>query len=1034
MNASLRPARFLCLFLSLSITPHLALAQTTAVRAPAAATGSIEGRIFNAATGAALSRARVVIEGSNSETTTDDYGAFRLAAPIGDAHVIVTFIGMETQSATVSVSAGVVSQKDFDLKTKTDGDAIVSLDTYVVVAAREFSAQAVAQNERKNAANIRQVVAFDEFGDRGAENIGELMRFLPGVGIIDGGQTASTIALRGFPDSNTALQIDGAELASARGNSRTQSLLDVSMANISRVEVNKVPVPDQPASGMGGSINIITRNGFEARNPAFSFKTYLLTDSYSGLTFDGGPRGPTDKLSPKYQQPSFDFSYLLPVNKKFALSFGGSRSWRLKPMERDDHLDTQADWNFIGGFQRLSTWLSLSNVIQTWSAQVGADWKLSERDTLSAGFEHRYVSNNIMRLSYVATYGAGATGDATFTQGAATAVGSVAQGAGTNQETGADTTHFTLKYSHRGNNWRVESLGALSRSESFLNDIDNGHFNSATSSITGLILRGEGTGEDDAHIPVRYSATTTAGVPVNIFSGANFVLGNPTSSQNKVIADKRTGKLDFTRDFDAPLPFTLKTGLYVDQQVRDQKTYAKTWTFTPNGLTTNAAKLATNFDVFDSAFNATAPTIFGNQVNWISLPKYYDLFKAHPDWFVLNDALYLQNFTANSRKLAETISAAYIRGDIRLLNDRLLVVGGVRFEQTKDDGQGQLDDPNAQYLKDAAGNLIDGNPSLAGVQPVLITTDTLGRAQLRYKERGTRVIRTYNDFYPSVNLTYNLTKNLLIRGAYSETIARPNLNNIIPGSSIADPTAANLAITVNNTGLKPWFARGLDLSLESYQLSGGYGSIGVFQRNIKDFFNSVTEHATPELLERYGLPNDPVYLNYDITTLTNGSNAKITGFEFAYNQQLLFLPHWARGFQVFVNATQLRLQGGDQADFSAFAPSNYAGGINFIRPRFYVKLSFTYQGETRQTAVAASAANGIPANVYNYQGERLRVGINAQFALTKQLALFGSMTDINGPGFNIVNTQYAPGTPDYMKKRRRQELGSIITLGVKGDF
>lgn len=1002
------------------------------------ATGAIEGRVFNAATGKALANARVAVQGGTLTAVTDEIGSYRVAGvPAGPARISVAFVGMQTVSATLNVPADGTVQREFELAllgapdaSIGRGDETVKLSAFTVVADREMSAQAIAQNERKNAANIRQIVAFDEFGDRGAEDIGELMRFLPGVGVVDGGQTASSIALRGFPDSNTALQLDGADMASARGNSRTQSLLDVPMANISRVEVNKVPVPDQPASGMGGSVNIISKSGFESKRPVFNYKFYLLTDSYTGLTFDGGPRGPTAILSPQHQQPSFDFTYLVPVNKRFALSFGGSRSWRLKPMERDNALDTQSDWNFLGGFQRLSTWLSLANVIQSWSAQIGADWKIAERDVLSASLQHRYVSNNIMRLSYVATYGAGATGDATFTQGAANAVGSVAQGAGTNQETGADTTHLTLKYVHRGDHWKFESLGALSRSQSFLDDIDNGHFNAATSSVTGLVLRGEGTGEDDAHIPVRYTATTAARVPVDIFGGTNFVLGNPTSNQNKVLAQKRTAKADLTRNFHLPMPFSVKTGFYVDQQVRDQRTFAQTWTFTPNGQTANAAKLASNFDVFDAAFNATAPTIFGNRVNWISLPKYYELMKAHPDWFVRNEATYLQNFTANSRKLAETISAAYVRGDLRLLDNRLLVVGGVRFEQTKDDGQGQLDDPTAQYQKDANGNLVRG----ANGAPILLTTDALARAKLRYTERGTRVIHTYSDFYPSLNLTYTLAENLLLRGSYSQTIARPNLNNIIPGSSIADPTAANLAITVNNTGLKPWLARGYDLSLESYQLKGGFGSVGVFQRDIKDFFNSVTTRATPELLERYGLPEDPLYLNYDITTLTNGTSARITGFEFAYSQQLLFLPHWARGFQVFVNATRLHLAGGDQADFSSFAPSNYAGGVNFVRPRYYVKLSFTFQGETRQGAVAASAANGIPAGVFNFQGERLRVGLNAQYSLSKQVALFGSMTDINGPGFNIVNTQYAPSTADYMKKRRRQELGSIITIGLKGEF
>ena len=250
--------------------------------------------------------------------------------PSGPARVSVAYVGMRTANVGLEVLPGAVVQQEFELfftgagtVAGQSGRETVQLDAFSVVADSEMSAQAIAQNERKSAANIRQIVAFEEFGDRGAENVGDLMRFLPGVGIVDGGQTASSIALRGFPDSNTALQLDGAELASGRGNSRTQSVLDVPMANISRVEVNKVPVPDQPASGIGGSVNIISKSGFESKRPVFNYKVYLLSDSYSGLTLKGGPRGPTELLSPKYQQPSFDFTYLLPVNKRFGFTLSG---------------------------------------------------------------------------------------------------------------------------------------------------------------------------------------------------------------------------------------------------------------------------------------------------------------------------------------------------------------------------------------------------------------------------------------------------------------------------------------------------------------------------------------------------------------------------------------------------------------------------------------------------------------------------------------------------------------------------------------
>ena len=43
------------------------------------------------------------------------------------------------------------------------------------------------------------------------------------------------------------------------------------------------------------------------------------------------------------------------------------------------------------------------------------------------------------------------------------------------------------------------------------------------------------------------------------------------------------------------------------------------------------------------------------------------------------------------------------------------------------------------------------------------------------------------------------------------------------------------------------------------------------------------------------------------------------------------------------------------------------------------------------------------------------------------------MTDLDG-GFNPSTLRYGPGTPDYAKPQRYQELGSTIMLGVKGSF
>jgi len=1003
----------------------------------AAGDGVVTGRVFNAATNAALRNARVVIDGTDREVLTRDDGSFLFAGvPAGAVKVSVSYIGMRSVSAELTLTAGGRVERDFDLvladsvhaQTKDD-DQVVMLAAYTVVADSEMSAQAVALNERLAAPNIKQVVAYDEYGDKGGENIGEFLRYLPGVGIEDGGQLASSVTLRGFPSGNTNIQLDGADVAGARGNARTQSVLDIPMNNVERVEISKSATPDAPASGMGGSINLVTKTAFSVKKPVFNYRTYFILDSKDGLTLDGGPRGLSDKLSPKYKQPSFDLSYILPVNKRFGLTFGASRTWRLKPMERDGDTDTQIDWNYVNGVQRAATWYSLDNIYQSWGVQTGADWKISDRDVLSVGVQHRYASNNIMRESVVVNYGTGATGDATTVQGAATGVGSVNYAAGANQETGSDTTHTTLKYTHRGNDWNVEANGAFSMSETFLDDLDNGHFNDMSSTISSLIIRGEGRGEDDALIPVRYSATTRTGTPIDLFDGGNATLGNPTSAQNHIYAKKFTGRLDFTRDFNGRIPFKIKTGLFIETLNRRTESQITNFTFAPNGSTAAANRLASLYPVFDEEFLPSAPTIFGRPVRFVSVRKAYQLYQAHPDWFPVNEVTTHNSRAQNSREITETVAAGYLRGDAHFFSRRLWVTGGLRYERTTDDGTGVKTDPTAIYQKDASGNFVLNS---AG-QRVLLTTDPLAQARLTTVKNGASVKKTYDDVYPSMNMTYYITPELLVRGAAYITIGRPNLNYITPGVTITDSTATTPTITVNNTALLPQEATSFELSLESYQVKGGQGSIGVFQKKINNFFGTITQDATPELLAFYNLPNDPLYLNYDIVTRTNAGDAKIVGFEVGYKQSLFFLPAWAQGVAVFVNGTKLELTGSNTADFTGFVPETYSGGIELVRPRFYVKLNFTYQGETRGTAVAVSTANGIPAGTYNYQGERLRIALAASYSFTKHLSVFGSITDINGR-LDVVNRQYPDDVPDYVKDRRRQELGATITLGVKGTF
>lgn len=93
-----------------------AFAFTLVAAAQTAPTGAIEGRVFNAATGRALENARVTIEGTAREATTDESGSYRISGvPSGPARVSVAYVGMRTANVGLEVLPGASVQREFEL-------------------------------------------------------------------------------------------------------------------------------------------------------------------------------------------------------------------------------------------------------------------------------------------------------------------------------------------------------------------------------------------------------------------------------------------------------------------------------------------------------------------------------------------------------------------------------------------------------------------------------------------------------------------------------------------------------------------------------------------------------------------------------------------------------------------------------------------------------------------------------------------------------------------------------------------------------
>ena len=1007
--------------------------------AQSANTGVIEGRVSNSAAGNYLKQVRVVAEGTAFETFTNESGEFRLVGvPAGEVTLRVSVAGLGQQTARVTVGAGQVARRDFDLAARdastppaaTPRDGAVMLDVFTV-AERELSAQAAALQEQRTAPNIKNVVAFEEFGDLGDGNPGEFLKFVPGLQVSMSPAVPSEASIRGMPGSGTLLTVDGVELSSDGPAGRGASFTASNVANIDRIEITKVPTPDMPANAVGGMVNVVSKSGFSRRDPQFTYNVFgllttkeplknfgrELTRSGSADATTGGP----------HLKPGFDFTYIKPVNRTLAVSVSGGHNVR---WEDKDNL--QPTWNRVALIQTQSQVAAQISTRERNVASVRADWKPRPGHALFANFS--FTNDNVSSRIYTATqaYGAGATGGENFTQGAATGVGTATLGT-TYREQLKDTGAASVGYTFDDRGWRIEARLARSQSRRRTLSARDGHdyFGTTSATIPSLVLRGEGFGGITDGTPPVVTATNRAGQPVDIDDGRLYSLNSVTSPEEPLMTNALTTlKLNAARDLALRVPVRLMAGIDLSRNERDLRSATRTWSFRPTFAAGSPERLAGSYDLINETYSNDRSFANGQRIQWIDPRKVYGLYRTEPSWFVLNEASYHTSTVNGSQELEETISAGFVRTDLKLLNNRLWVVAGARYERTDDEGLGPLNDVRATYQQDASGNLVRN----AAGQPIRVAGDALTLARLQYTERAAYSKKHYGDVYPSVNASYSFTENLVARAAYAKTIGRPDINLIIPSRSVADPAVAenNRVINTNNAGLGPWSADNYDLSLETYSVKGATIALGLFRKEIDGFFVTTRSDATPELLAEMGLSDD--YLDYDVVTRANSSNSvTLDGFEWSWRQSLKpfsRLPTWSRGVQVWVNGTHIGISGAREDEFSGYSPRILNWGASYASAKFLLKYNVSRIGRQRASLDLVGAT--VPPGTYQAQDTRTVQDGSIEYRFHRKFAVYASVRNLANQPRPLIT--YSDNAPAYTRPRAYNFYGALWTIGVKGTF
>ena len=1024
------------------------LASTTNVLRPgvsaaeSSAPARITGRVSNSATGMYLANARVAVQGTALVTFTDETGTYRLdLVPAGPVSLEVFYTGFDPQQVTLAPAPGAAVERDVALTAPGARGApgkVVQLGSFVVSDSREMDGAAIAINEQRFAANIVNVVAADEFGLVPDGNIGEFLKLLPGITMSYRGGDPREVSIDGVSSENVPVSVGGFSLATPEvsGVGRNVELNSVSINNMSRVEAVFSPTPESPGSALAGTINLVPRSAFERARPVFTGSTYvIMRDDARDFHKTPGPRAErTRKVL-----PGFEFTWIVPVNKAFGftLSGGASSQYSSEPIMTNTWRGAGAATN--GGTlpdttpdrPYLTDYLIRDSTTGRDRTSLGLtlDYRLTPASRLSFSFQfgtfHSYY--NQRNMTFLVNRVLPGAFSPTFTHGFPGA-GEVRQNTNARDRL-SRTVMPSVTFRHDGRIWKLESGFGLSQATNQFRDIDKGYLQTTLVRRTGVTV----AFDDIFYLrPGRITVTDGAtGLPVDPYQLSNYSLSTAGSSLGRSVSRHRTAFGNLRRDFGGRWPLSLKAGFDLRQSMSDYRTHNRSLTYvgadgrsstTPEGGDDSAAPF------LDRDFSTRTGPYGFPRIQWVSNEGLWEHYRANPGRFTADANAEYRSRISNSKHSEELISAVYLRGDLRLFGPRLRLTGGIRAEQTNIEAEGPLTDPTRNFRRDAAGRVILGPNG----RPQTIASDALAVSQLTFIDRGQQADKEYLRLLPSVNATYQVRENLLARVAWYESLGRPSFNQYSGGLTLPDveaPPSNTNRIVVNNVGIKAWQARSTKVSLEYYFERVGQLSVGAFRRDFENFFGSTVLDTTPGFLGLYGL--DPtVYDPYDVATQYNlPTRVRMEGYNVNYRQALTFLPHWARGVQFYANGSAQRATGDGAANFAGYFPKSGNWGISLSRPQCNVRLNWNYLGRQRRGVVNG---RGLDPGTYNWGSKRSYIDVSAEYAITRRLAVFANLRNVNQPVDDVEIT--GPNTPAYAQLRQRQDFGSLWTIGVKGSL
>ena len=976
----------------------------SALSAQTASAGKIQGRVFNPATQEYVRNAEITVEGTNLVTYSDADGSFVLTnVPAGEAVVALTYTGYEPAKARVAVAAGETATRDFELQgalyrpgAKPAGgptDSVVRLEKFVVSNEREGNAKAIM--EQRAALNMKSVVASDNFGDVTGGNIGEFMKYLPGIVMDYTDADARAVRIGGLDPKYAAVSIDGMRMASAAsatfgGTTRQFEFEQASITSIESIEVNKTLTASLDADAPAGTMNLRSKNAFDRKGREVTAQMSLTANPYEFTT--RRTPSPGDGHHRKIR-PGAIFTYADSFRQRFGIQLSLSAN---QLFNEQAGLTQTFDNTLPARGPVINQLVFRDNPKITTRAAIGLnlDYKITRElvFSLRTSGSHFRDEINARTLTFRAnTAQIDPTSTLTYLLAQPTTNANTRlEAAIGHSDKWNDTVAYTPKLEFKRNDLLVTAAGGYSRSTTHYEDRRSGYWASTNNRITRMSWSARRSSPTSTDWQLRQGSGPDW-TKMESFNRGDANANNIGTSEKNGRSQVWSGSLDAKQTFFVGLPLTVSAGLKSRLTAYDLwKIGALNWTY--------LGPAKSQLDPGTVMIPHTEPGLFdpkqGDNLSALNIPVanatgMYALYGAHPEYFQENEFANFVTLYTSPRAVKEQVDARYVEFNTRW--QRLRLNFGVRHERTRTVGR------NFDLIPT---NLVRAAGYTANTIPFVVY-------QYRDFERSNKYGGYGNTFW-SGGVKYALTRNLMLQLAGNQSIGRPDYNNLA-GAIVVDDV--NHIVRIPNPDLKPETSDKYFASVQYYIEPAGTFSVSGYQLNVKNMGLNTTEISA----ETAGYADDPEYIGYTFLRPSNAAGIrKIKGLEVEYSQQLVFLPGFARGFSVFGSVSRAA----PDTRVNNVVPKAANGGIRFSNHKFNLQLRSTW-ASARLTSVAATQTQ--------WQYERLMFDVSGGYKInsTYELTLSGRNVG-NAPIRGYVNE---PGL-----LRVNQLYGAVWTLGIRGRF